>query len=93
MSVFSGPVQCPCEASLSLNSSGAVAAHELFHLGTADAVEIPKDAVLQAGSGHGKFQRLLQIVIMAESINQSAGKAVAAADTVHNIPDLIAAET
>ena len=33
---------------LSLDSASAVAAHELFNIGNADAVEVAEDAVLEA---------------------------------------------
>ena len=74
---------------LSLHSARAVAAHELFHIGNADTVKVTDHAVLQTGSCNCKFERGLLVLIVVQSIDQAARKAVAAAHTVNNVADLI----
>ena len=68
-----------------LHSAGAVAAHELRHVGNIHAVEVADDRVLQAARRHGKLQRGLLVLIVVQSIDQAARKAVAAAHTVDDV--------
>ncbi|MEI3085807.1 MAG: hypothetical protein V8S87_07305 [Oscillospiraceae bacterium] len=63
---------------LSLDSAGAVAAHELFNIGNADAVGVTEDAVLEAGRRNGELKRGLLVVVIVQAVDQAAGKVVAA---------------
>lgn len=78
---------------LSLHAAGAVAAHELRHIGDRSTVEITDDAVLQAAGCNCKLECRLLVLIMVEAINQTAREAVTAAHAVDDIPDLILLET
>ena len=45
--------------------------------------------MLQAARCHGKLQRGLLVLIVVETVEQAAGKAVAAADAVHDVANLV----
>ena len=64
---------------LSLHSAGAVAAHELRHIGDRSTVEITDDAVLQAARRDCELERRLLVLIVVQPVDQAARKAVAAA--------------
>ena len=74
---------------LSLHSAGAVAAHELFHIGNADTVKVADDAVLQAAGRDCKLERRLLVLIVVQAVDQAACKRVAAAHAVDNVPNFV----
>src|SRR5699024_1547330 len=80
---------CQNRMGSALDAAGAVAAGQLLHVGDADPVEVADDGVLQAGGRHGELQGLLLVLIVGQAVDQAAGKAVAAAHTVDDVPDLV----
>lgn len=55
---------CKYRLALSLDSSGAIAAHEFGHVGDGYTVKIADDAVLQAACCDCKFERGLLVLVM-----------------------------
>ena len=80
---------CTIKRKLSLHSACTVAAHELFHVGNADTVKVADDAVLEAARRDGKFQRRLLVLILVQAVDQTARKAVTAADAVDDVADFV----
>ena len=74
---------------LTLNSAGSITASELLHIRNTDTVKVADDGVFQAGSSHGKLQRLLFILVGVQAVDQAAGEAVTATHTVDDVADLI----
>ena len=72
-----------------LYSSRAVAAHELFDIANAHAVKVADDAVLEAACRNCEFERQLLVLILVQVVDQTARKAVAAANAVDNVPDFV----
>ena len=74
---------------LSLYSSVGIAACKAEHFCLAYEVEVTVDGMLQAGSGNCKVDCILLVIIVAESIDDTCGKAVTTTDTVDDICNLI----
>ena len=75
-------------ADLSLDSAGAVSAHELFDLVHRDKVEVVLDGVLQAACRDCELDGLLTAGAAEEGLDEAAAKAVAAADAVDNVDEV-----
>ena len=69
--------------SLALDAPGAVSLHQGVHFFGANHAIVPRDGVFEAAGGYGKFQRCSMVGKLLQSVNQTAGETVAAADAVH----------
>ena len=70
--------------------TGAIAHHQCLYLTHGDMVVITLDGMFQAGSRHGKFQRILVAEPVEQTINQSCAEGIAATDPVHDMDSVIA---
>ena len=62
---------CNCiftASSLPLHSAGAVAAHELGHVGNTNTVEVADDRMLQAACRHSELKCRLLVLVVVEAI-------------------------
>ena len=80
------------QASLALDTAGAVAASQLLHLIDADHVVVAFDGVLQAGGRHGELKSRLAVLAGEEAVDQARAEAVAAADPVDDADAVLLGE-
>ena len=84
-----GAPQSRNAAALALDAAGTAIREQVIHFVNADTIVIARDGVLQATRGRGKLQCVASEAPGLNAVNKTGREAIARADTVHNIGDLV----
>src|SRR6267378_4479982 len=79
----------PSHRPLPLHPPRPVALQQTLHFVHAEPVEVPRNRMFEARGRHRELQRFLMAAQRLQPVNQPAGEAVAAADPVHDMGDLV----
>src|SRR5215475_3768411 len=74
---------------LALNASACVTRHERFDLLHAHAIDVADDRVLETRRRRRELERLLVVLVRAETVNQAGSERIAAADAVDDVRDVV----